>query len=104
MRAEQLQILHEAAMTVLQSTGIVFQDHETVRLLASHGFPADGRRVFIPPDAVAAALSTAPGAFALEARAPGRDLMVGKGDLVSTNACGAARRRGGGGTATHERT
>lgn len=91
MRAEKLQTLHEAGMKVLQDTGVVFQDNETVRLFAAHGFLVDGWRVFIPPDAVAAALSTAPGAFAVEARAPGRDLVVGAGDLVSTNACGAAR-------------
>ena len=78
-------------MHVLQHTGVVFQEDETVRLLASRGLRVDGWRVFIPPEAVEHALATAPGSFTLEAREPSRDLLVGAGGLVSTNAAGALR-------------
>lgn len=91
MKAEQLQTLHEAGMHVLQHTGVAFQEEETVRLLASRGFQVEGRRVFIPPGAVENALSTAPGSFALHAREPDCDLVVGAGDLVCATAAGALR-------------
>jgi trimethylamine--corrinoid protein Co-methyltransferase len=91
MKAEQLQTLHEAGLHVLHRTGIVFQEDETVRLLTSRGYRVDGSRVFIPPEAVEDALSTAPGSFTLKAREPRRDLVVGNGDLVSSNAAGALR-------------
>ncbi len=70
MKAEQLQRLHEAGMQVLQRTGVVFRDVETVQLLASHGLTVDGCRVFIPPETIADALSTVPGSFVVEARQP----------------------------------
>ena len=91
MKAEQLQRLHEAGMQVLQRTGVVFRDVETVQLLASHGLTVDGCRVFIPPETIADALSTVPGSFVVEARQPSRDLVIGTGALVSSSAAGAVR-------------
>jgi trimethylamine--corrinoid protein Co-methyltransferase len=86
---EQIAAIHEAGMRVLERTGVVFDDEDTVRFLASHRFTTDGRRVFITPDAVTKALSTTPSSFTLRAREPSHDVVIGKGDLVSTSGAGA---------------
>lgn len=98
MQVEQIRAIHEAGLRVLQRTGVVFHDDETIKLFASQGFVVDGYRVFILPEAVESALSTTPGSFALEAREPSRDVVLGNGNLVSASGAGAVRITRGGET------
>lgn len=90
MKPEQLKHVHEGGLCILEEVGVVFKDPETVSLFAGHGFAVDGERVFMTADQVHAAIATAPRSFALEARAPHRDLVFGDGEPVISNVAGAA--------------
>lgn len=91
MRAEQLERIHEAALTVLAGTGVMVQEDESREVLAAHGCPMDGQRVRIPARLVERAIESAPSNFSIEGRDPSRAVRVGEeGRLVVTNGSGAA--------------
>ncbi len=72
--------IHQSALRVLERTGVLVQDDESVELLRSRGARCDGRRAFIPEGAVQAALATAPSSFVLRGRRPELDLKLGGPD------------------------
>jgi trimethylamine---corrinoid protein Co-methyltransferase len=55
-----IQAVHDAALRVLERTGVLVQDDESVALLVARGARADGRRVWLPEDLVHSALDAAP--------------------------------------------
>lgn len=83
MRFQDLKLLHEAGVRILEKTGVVFQDEDTVRLLADRGFAVDGQRVRISGEAVEWAAKAAPRTFVLHARGSRSNLHFGAGMVVS---------------------
>lgn len=83
MRFQDLKALHEAGVTILEKTGIVVQDADTVRLFAAHGFPVDGDRVRIPGERVEWAAKAAPRRFTLYARGSRSNIDFGSRMVVS---------------------
>lgn len=82
--------VHEAALRVLEHTGVLVQDDEAVALLCARGARADGRRLFIGEGVVQAALAAAPSAFTLHGRSPARDVRFGGGCAVFGSCSGPA--------------
>jgi trimethylamine---corrinoid protein Co-methyltransferase len=82
--------VHEAALRVLDRTGVLVHDDEAVALLSARGARTDGRRVFVGERAVQAALATAPSSFTLHGRTPARDLRFGDGKTVYGSCSGPA--------------
>jgi trimethylamine---corrinoid protein Co-methyltransferase len=85
-----LAAVHEAALHVLERTGILVYDDDAVALMRAHGARADGRRVFIGEGAVRAALTAAPSSFTLHGRSPARDAYFGDGHTVYGSCSGPA--------------
>ena len=85
-----LAAVHEAALRVLERTGVLVHDDDAVALLCAHGARADGRRVFIGEGAVRAALTAAPSSFTLHGRSPARDTSFGDGHTVYGSCSGPA--------------
>jgi trimethylamine---corrinoid protein Co-methyltransferase len=85
-----IEAIHAAALRILERTGVLVQDDESVALLVARGARADGRRVWITEDAVQAALAAAPSAFVLAGRSAGRDLTFGEGRTVIGTVSGPA--------------
>jgi trimethylamine--corrinoid protein Co-methyltransferase len=90
MEPDQLRRLHEGGLRVLEETGVVFKDDETLATFGAHGFRVDGARVHMTGPQVHAALASAPRSFQLEARHPDRSLVFGDGETVISNVAGAA--------------
>jgi trimethylamine--corrinoid protein Co-methyltransferase len=92
--------VHESALRVLERTGVLIQDDESVALLRARGARCDGRRVFLTEDQVQAALATAPASFILHGRRPELALPLGGADgRIFGSGSGAAYmlERGAGG-------
>lgn len=62
---KQCERIHEAALSILGRTGVVFQCQEAIDILRKGGAKIDGERVFIPPSMVEKALKTVPKEFTL---------------------------------------
>ena len=89
MDRDQLRELHQAGLAILARTGVVFQDDETVRLFARHGFAVDGSRVFMTAEQVGAAVAAAPSSFVVAGRDAARDVTIGGGGVVAAPGSGA---------------
>lgn len=83
MRYEDLKKLHEAGVSILERTGVVVQDADTVSLFADRGYSVDGQRVRISGEQVEWAAKAAPRSFVLHARGARSNLHFGAGMVVS---------------------
>jgi trimethylamine--corrinoid protein Co-methyltransferase len=90
MQTEQIVALHEAGLRVLAETGVLIRDDAAVRLFADRGCRADGARVFIPEQIVAAAVESAPSTVRIEGRGDHPGVTIGGGPSVVGPASGAA--------------
>ncbi|MEI8216603.1 MAG: trimethylamine methyltransferase family protein [Eubacteriales bacterium] len=61
----QLQLLHEASLSILSKTGMSVHSEEAIELLRNAGAQVDGKIVKIPANLVENALKTAPSVFTL---------------------------------------
>jgi len=59
----QCQKIHEAALSVLEQTGVLFQCQEALQILKKGGARVDGEKVYIPAAMVERALNTVPHQF-----------------------------------------
>ena len=82
--------VHEAALRVLERSGVLVHDDDAVALLRASGARVDGRRVFIAGGAVRAALAAAPSSFILHGRSPARAVCFGDGHTVFGSCSGPA--------------
>ncbi len=78
--AASVAAVHESALRVLETTGVLVQDDEAVELLRARGARCDGRRVWLRADLVQRALATAPSSFVLAGRRPELGLPLGGAD------------------------
>ncbi len=79
--ADQLEAIHQAALQVLDRTGIDFLHPEAQRRWREAGASVDGARVRLEAALVEGLVSLAPASFTLHARNPAHDVVLG-GDAV----------------------
>ena len=89
---EQLALLQAATLEVMESVGVRFPSHQALEIFAAHeGARVDWNKqiVYLRPDLVFKALSTAPRYFKLGARNPSLDLQLEDGvTYFTTDGCG----------------
>jgi trimethylamine--corrinoid protein Co-methyltransferase len=82
----QLEQIHEATLTVMETAGLVFA-HEPARdLFAKAGCKIDGQRVFFSKKLVENQIKKAPSQFTLYARNPKKNVVIG-GDNIAFIPC-----------------
>ena len=87
---EQINSLHEAALKVLEETGIRFEDPWALAFLARQGCAIDeaSSRVRFPRQLVESCLAQAPKEFILTAPNPANDLLMGGDRLYYSHSSG----------------
>jgi trimethylamine--corrinoid protein Co-methyltransferase len=73
----QVEQIHEASLTILARTGIVFDSEEAVTHFRQAGARVEGKRVYLDRDLIEACLGTAPSQYTLHARNPANRVTVG---------------------------
>lgn len=86
---EGVEKIHNAAMTILETTGIEFRDPVALADWKKFGADVQGQRVRIGRDMLMDLISTVPSAWEYHARNPQRSTRVGGRDTVFANAYGA---------------
>ena len=86
---DQVQRIHEAALTILARTGIQVEEPEALRLFREAGADVDGNRVRLPRSLVEDAVDWAPSRLVLAGRDPRWDLKL-EGGRVHIGTGGAA--------------
>lgn len=81
--------IHNAAMTILETTGIEFRDPVALADWKKYGADVQGERVRIGRDMLMDLISSVPEEWAYAARNPDRSLRVGNRNSVFANAYGA---------------
>lgn len=84
---EQVNTIYEAALSVLERTGVRFGDQEILDLFAATGAKVDleRSRVHVPPSLVAATLTKVSSTFTLHSRDSKRCLPIGKPEVRFSN-------------------
>ncbi len=85
---EELTMLHDAAMDLLQNTGIAFNDEEALAIFKENGLKVEGKTVFMTEKDVRKALETTPEKFSVTARNPEKSVEIGRDDFVLLPAYG----------------
>jgi len=75
---EDLGMIHTSSITVLQQTGVVFNNHKALQLFKNNGFKVDGETVFFSETDILKALDTAPSSFELHARNHSKNVLIGE--------------------------
>ena len=88
---DELEAIHQASLTVLQTTGIEFLHPDARRILTDAGADVneDTLRVRFDPDLVLDFVGKAPSQFTLHGRSPDRDLVIG-GDVLTYSSVASA--------------
>jgi trimethylamine--corrinoid protein Co-methyltransferase len=86
---EEMTRIHDAAMDLLGSTGIAFNEDEALEIFKKNGFKVDGKTVFFTEAQVKNALKTAPSRFTVTGRNPEKSVAVGEDDFVFVPGYGA---------------
>lgn len=76
LSVEQIQRIHEASLTLLDSIGIHVENKEARTLYQQGGARVDGPSVYIPPSMVEAALNKVPSKVLLAGRDPAQDVVL----------------------------
>lgn len=86
---EQLDLVHDRAMTILEEIGVEMRQEKALSLLASLGQRVEGSRVRFDREFVLEMTAKAPSSFALRGRNEERSVVLGGGSLVHTPSGGA---------------
>jgi trimethylamine---corrinoid protein Co-methyltransferase len=86
---EQMNKIHDAAMEILKTTGIIFNEEEAIEIFKQHGFRVDGKTVFFTEEQIQNAIRSAPSKFTVTARNPEKSVTVGEDDFVFVPGYGA---------------
>jgi len=73
---DQIQRIHEASLEVLEHTGVHVENDKALALYRQGGARIDGRRVYLSPTMVQAALEQAPSRVLLAGRDPANDVVL----------------------------
>ncbi len=87
--ADQIEAIHEASLTVLETQGIKVLLPAARDLLRAAGAEVEGEMVRLPRELVLAEVAKAPSSFRLCAPNPARDLIIGDGYVNFANVGGA---------------
>ncbi|MBU1344729.1 MAG: trimethylamine methyltransferase family protein [Proteobacteria bacterium] len=82
----QLEQIHEATLTIMETTGLVFAYAPARDVFARAGCKIDGHRVFFPKKLVEEQIKKAPAQFTLYARNPEKNVVIG-GDHIAFMPC-----------------
>jgi trimethylamine--corrinoid protein Co-methyltransferase len=82
LSADQVEAIHEAALTILEEIGMDFLNDEARDILRLAGARIDGLRVRLDRGLVEQAMRTAPAAFTLHARNPAHHVRFGEDFLA----------------------
>jgi trimethylamine--corrinoid protein Co-methyltransferase len=94
LTAAQVEQIHEASLSILARTGLVFNSQAALDHFRRAGVKVDGRRVYLDRPVVEAGLASAPAQFTVHSRNPGNDLTIGGDHCVTMPTGGAAYARG----------
>lgn len=86
---EGVEKIHNAAMTILETTGIEFRDETALADWKGAGADVDGQRVRIGREMLMDLISTVPSTYRLHARNADRTVDVGERNSIFANAYGA---------------
>ena len=82
----ELEQIHEATLTIMETTGLTFSYAPAIDLFAKAGCKIDGQRVFFPRKIVEEQIEKAPSEFILHARDPEKNVVIG-GDNIAFMPC-----------------
>jgi len=82
----ELEQIHDATLTIMETTGLVFTHEPARKIFAKAGCKIDGQTVFFPRKLVEEQLEKAPSQFTLHARNPDKNVVVG-GDNIAFMPC-----------------
>ncbi|MBM3584346.1 MAG: methyltransferase [Alphaproteobacteria bacterium] len=90
LSADQVEAVHDAALRILETIGVVVEDAAALDALARTGAVVDRveRRVRFDRGLVRALLAKAPGRFTVTGSAPGRDLVLGDETMAFASVAG----------------
>ncbi|MFU8768266.1 MAG: trimethylamine methyltransferase family protein, partial [Desulfotignum sp.] len=71
---QDMEKIHDAAMDLLKTTGVAFNDKEALEIFKNNGFKVAGTTVFFEESAVQKAVETAPERFTVHARNPEKNV------------------------------
>lgn len=83
---DEMDRIHDATMTVLETTGLDIKYEPARALYAKAGCKVDGLRVYIPRQVVESQIKKAPSQFTLYARDPEKNVTIG-GDHIAFMPC-----------------
>ncbi|MCV6602398.1 MAG: trimethylamine methyltransferase family protein, partial [Cohaesibacter sp.] len=81
--------IHNAAMTILEETGIIFRDPVALADWKRAGADVDGERVRISREMLMELISSVPSIYRMHARNPERSIDIGGNNSIFANAYGA---------------
>lgn len=85
----ELEQIHEATLTVMETAGLVFTYEPARDLFAKAGCKIDGQRVFFPKKLVEEQIKKAPSQFTLYARNPEKNVVIGGNNIAFMPCYGA---------------
>jgi trimethylamine--corrinoid protein Co-methyltransferase len=85
----QMTKIHDAAINILSSVGVAFNEEESLDIFKKNGFKVDGKTVFFSENQVRGALESAPQRFTLAARNPASSVQLGDDDFAFVPGYGA---------------
>ena len=85
----QMTKIHDAAMNILSSVGVAFNEEESLDIFKKNGFKVDGKTVFFSENKVRGALESAPQRFTLAARNQANSVELGDDDFAFVPGYGA---------------
>ncbi|MDA3787265.1 MAG: trimethylamine methyltransferase family protein [Desulfobacula sp.] len=81
--------IHDAAMDLLKTTGVSFNEDEALEIFKANGHRVEGTTVFFEESEIQKALKTAPRRFTVHARNPEKSVEIGEDDFVFLPGYGA---------------
>lgn len=86
---EEINKIHQASMTILKETGIVFNDNECLDIFKKNGLKVEGKTVYFTEEQVMKAIAQAPASFMVKALNPEKNVRIGGPDYVLVPGYGA---------------
>ncbi len=89
LNTQNMEKIHDAAMDLLKTTGVAFNDPEALEIFTANGHRVEGSIVYFEESDIQKALKTAPKRFTVHARNPEKSVEIGEDDFVFLPGYGA---------------
>ncbi len=86
---QNMEKIHDAAMDLLKTTGVAFNEKQAIEIFKDNGFRVEGTTVFFEESDIKKALETAPKKFMVYARNPEKSIAIGEDDFALLPGYGA---------------